>query len=84
MKKILIATFTLGVLAGPAAAGVFPEKAESRVLTTSKSYGGDVTANLAQKRWDQIHPTIHAATFDTSYALSTGTSSVKPIFSPNR
>ena len=84
MKKILIATIALGIIAGPAVAGSFPEKAESRVLTTSKSYGGDVAANLMQKKWDQIHPTTHAAMFDTSYALFAGSSSVVPIFSPNR
>ena len=84
MKKILITTLALGFLAAPAAAGSFPEKAESRVPTTSKSYGGALTHSLMQKKWDQIHPTTHGAMFDTSYALSAGSNSAKPIFSPNR
>jgi len=87
MKTIISTIIALGIIAGPVAAAGFPEKAESRVMTTSKSYGGDVGVKLSLKKWDQTYPNSDATISATSYALSAGSTStgtVKPIFSPNR
>jgi hypothetical protein len=84
MKTILIATLALGVAAGSALAAGFPEKAESRVATSSQNYAGDLMIKLPLKKADQIHSGSYGQSFGSSEALSVNTGSVAPIFSPNR
>ena len=90
MKTLIAATVALGVLAGPALAAGFPEKAESRVWTSSQNqnFAGDLMIPLPLKAKDQIrgNASSHDGSFGSSQALSVDheTGSAAPIFSPNR
>lgn len=56
MKKILIATFALGLVAGPVAAATtpFPEKAEAQVRTSGYVNSGAVDFELPLKEQDEM------------------------------
>jgi hypothetical protein len=86
MKTLLISSVVLAVIAGQAGASTFPEKAESRVPSMTKSYVADVVGNLPLKKQDQIRRSAAGMSFGGSEALWIGqeTSTTKPIFSPNR
>lgn len=86
MKRLIASILLLGMVATPALAGSFPEKAESRALITSKLYVDDVGIRLPLKRMDQLYRDSGTTMFGGSEPLSTwtGSASVKPIFSPNR
>lgn len=83
MKNILIATLALGIIAGPAVAASFPEKAESRVSTGSQNFAGDTMIKLPLKRADQIH-TGGSYSFGSTEPLAVQSSTSHFIYSPNR
>ena len=89
MKTLIAATVALGVLAGPALAAGFPEKAESRVWTSSQNqnFAGDLMIPLPLKAKDRINGTAsNNGSFGSTHALAVEheAGSVAPIFSPNR
>jgi hypothetical protein len=87
MKTLIAATIALGVLAGPALAAGFPEKAESRVWTSSQNqnFAGDLMIPLPLKAKDRINGS-NSGSFGSTHALAVEheAGSVAPIFSPNR
>lgn len=86
MKKILIATLALGLVAGPALAAPFPEKAESKVRVAGSINSGIVTPEVPLKQADQMLPDDGVVgTFDSEHALAVNDAST-PFYlkTPNR
>jgi hypothetical protein len=72
MKTILLTTLATLFLAAPALASGFPEKAESRVWNTQKSYVGDVMVKLPLKAADRIGNRSDTISFGSTEALAAG------------
>lgn len=72
MKTIAVAALATLFLAAPALASGFPEKAESRVWNTTKTYGSEVTEKLPLKAMDRIGTRSDAVSFGSAQALAAG------------
>ena len=72
MKTIAVAALATLFLAAPALASGFPEKAESRVSVTTKTYGAEVSEKLPLKAMDRIGARSDAISFGSAQALAAG------------